>query len=225
MLEQLIASGFEILEGLLAPEDLAPVEEALREHRAGRGRAGARRLLSIPAVRTLATGGNLSRLASRFVGASPFPFKATLFEKSEAAPWLVPWHQDRALPLRSLPTSPGWGASSVKAGVLHVHAPARALDKVIALRVHLDPSTASNGPLRVLPGTHALGVLPEGAIERLAREVPEVECLAPAGGIIAMRPLIVHASSKPLGPGPRRVLQIEYAPGGGLGDDAELAVC
>jgi len=197
----------------------------LRAPGLARTRAGARHLLCLPAVRDLATGEKLSRAASRFVGASPFPFKATLFEKSEAAPWLVPWHQDRALPLRSVPTSPGWGASSVKAGILHVHAPARVLEKVIALRVHLDPSTGSNGPLGVLPGTHALGVLPEEAIERLAREVPEVECLAPAGGVIAMRPLIVHASSKPLGPAPRRVLHIEYASEGGFGDEAELAVC
>jgi len=225
VLEYLITRGYEIIDGLLAPEDLAPVEEALRDLRPGRGRAGARRLLSIPAVRGLAEGEKLSRLASRFVGASQFPFKATLFEKSETAPWLVPWHQDRALPLRSVPKSPGWGASSVKAGVLHVHAPARVLEKVIALRVHLDPSTASNGPLRVLPGTHTLGVLPEEAIERLAREIPGVECLASTGGVIAMRPLIVHASSKPLGPAPRRVLHIEYAPGGGFGDDAELADC
>ena len=77
----------------------------------------------------------------------------------------------------------------------------------------------------MLPGTHALGVLPEDAIERLAREVPEVECVAPAGGVIAMRPLIVHASSKPLGSTPRRVLHMEYAPEGGFGVDAELAVC
>src|SRR4029453_11651315 len=95
VLEQLIEPGYEIIETLLAPEEMAPVEEALRDHRPGHGRAGARRLLSIPAVRALATGDNLSRLASRFVGASPFPFKATLFEKSGAAPWLVPWHQDR----------------------------------------------------------------------------------------------------------------------------------
>jgi ectoine hydroxylase-related dioxygenase (phytanoyl-CoA dioxygenase family) len=176
-------------------------------------------------VLALATAEKLTSLASRFVGASPFPYKATLFEKSAAAPWLVPWHQDRALPLRSVPTSPDWGASSVKAGVLHVHAPARVLEKVIALRVHLDPSTASNGPLRALPGTHRLGILPEEAIERLAREIPGVECLASTGGVIAMRPLIVHASSKPLGPAPRRVLHIEYAPEGGFGNEAELADC
>ena len=29
-----------------------------------------------------------------------------------------------------------------------------ALERVIALRIHLDDSTADNGPLRVLPGTH-----------------------------------------------------------------------
>ena len=73
-----------------------------------------------------------------------------------------------------------------------------------------DDSREDNGPLRMLPGTHALGVLSEANTERLVREIPPVDCLVPSGGIIAMRPLILHASSKAETDHSRRVLHIEY---------------
>jgi hypothetical protein len=51
-----------------------------------------------------------------------------------------------------------------------------------------------------------------------------VECLAASGGVVAMRPLIVHASSKANDDRPRRVLHIEYAPKLILAPGIELAV-
>jgi ectoine hydroxylase-related dioxygenase (phytanoyl-CoA dioxygenase family) len=95
---------------------------------------------------------------------------------------------------------------------------------VLALRVHLDDSTASNGPLRVLPRTHGLGVLEDAAIEKLAAQSAPVDCLVPRGGILAMRPLIVHASSKSRTDAPRRVLHVEYAASRILADGLELAI-
>ena len=77
--------------------------------------------------------------------------------------------------------------------------PRRVLERVIALRVHLDDSTANNGPLRVLPGTHVLGVLDDTQIHELSQRVQPAQCAVPAGGVIAMRPLLVHASSKASG--------------------------
>ena len=47
-----------------------------------------------------------------------------------------------------------------------------------------------------IPGTHAGGVLPHDEIQRLAAVVTPVECVPSAGGVVAMRPLAVHASSK-----------------------------
>jgi ectoine hydroxylase-related dioxygenase (phytanoyl-CoA dioxygenase family) len=108
----------------------------------------------------------------------------------------VMWHQDTALPLQERRETRGWGPWSIKDGVNYAHAPASALRQVLALRVHLDDSTAKNGPLRVLPGTHTLGVLTDKALHELSTEIAPVECLVSEGGVLAMRPLIVHASSK-----------------------------
>jgi len=95
---------------------------------------------------------------------------------------------------------------------------------VVALRVHLDDSTSANGPLRVLPGTHRLGLLSDERIGLLRHEIVPVECLSPAGGVVAMRPLVVHASSKSREARPRRVLHIEYATRLDLAPDIVLAV-
>ena len=134
------------------------------------------------------------------------------------------WHQDIALPIRTRVDADGWGPWSRKGGQLYAHAPASVLEQVIALRLHLDDSTAENGPLRVLPGTHTLGRLSEERIRELARNIASVECIVDAGGVVAMRPLIVHASSKSRSQLPRRVLHIEYAKGVDLGSDIQLAV-
>lgn len=134
------------------------------------------------------------------------------------------WHQDTALPLREKRDTPGWGPWSLKDGVIYAHAPATVLSQVLALRVHLDDSTADNGPLRVLPGTHKMGVLGDDAIHQLAGQVTSVDCLVPKGGVLAMRPLIVHASSKSRSETSRRVLHIECAASLVVEGDLELAV-
>jgi len=90
--------------------------------------------------------------------------------------------------------------------------------------VHLDDSSASNGLLRVLPGTRELGVLTDAQVEELSQSVAAVDCTAVAGSVVVMRPLLVHASSKAHDGRPRRVLHIEYASTGDLGSGMELAI-
>jgi hypothetical protein len=189
-----------------------------------RSRAGSRHLLSCPAVSMLASDPRLKRIAQTFLGAAPFPFRATLFEKSADANWLVVWHQDTALPFTQRLEEPGWGPWSLKAGVIYAHAPAWALSRVVALRVHLDASELSNGPLRVIPASHELGVLTDDQLGELARSRPIHDCMVPAGGVLAMRPLLVHSSPKSTSPSPRRVIHIEYADAKNLAPGRELAV-
>jgi ectoine hydroxylase-related dioxygenase (phytanoyl-CoA dioxygenase family) len=197
---------------------------ALLAGHVGRSRAGARNLMAHPAIRSLAADRRLLDLAGATLGAQAQPFRATLFDKSPDRNWLVTWHQDTALPMCARSDAPGWSAWSVKAGVLHAHAPAHALERVAALRVHLDDSRADNGPLRVLPGTQALGVLSDAEIGDLAARVEPHACTCDSGGVLAMRPLLVHSSSKALSDAPRRVLHIEYTTSLHLGEGLDLAI-
>lgn len=177
------------------------------------GRAGVRHVLHHPVVSVIANDRRLLDMAQSVLGENAFPFRATLFDKTPDANWLVSWHQDTALPLVERIETPGWGPWSVKESFHYAHAPAYALNKVLALRLHFDDSTSENGPLRVLSGTHRMGVLTDEDVARLAADLEPVECLIAKGGILAMRPLIIHATAKASSRSqiPRRLLHIEYA--------------
>ena len=175
-------------------------------------------------VAALTRDARLIELAQEVLGAAAVPFRATLFDKSPVSNWLVVWHQDTALPLQERREVPSWGPWSIKDGVNYAHAPASALERILALRVHLDDSAAENGPLRVLPGTHTLGVLSDEALHELSTQIAAVDCLVPRGGVLAMRPLVVHASSKSHSAVPRRVLHIEFAASLAIADGLKLAI-
>lgn len=203
------AAGFEVVPGVLADADLTSLLAAASGFR--RSRAGARHLMRDANVNRVARDPRLVDLASAALGSSAEPYRATLFDKSSDANWLVVWHQDTALPLERRQDAQGWGPWSTKEGVVYAHAPASALRHIVALRVHLDDSTSENGPLRVIPGSHELGILSDTAIRELvARELPH-ECTVARGGVLLMRPLLVHASSKSTATSSRRILHIEYA--------------
>jgi ectoine hydroxylase-related dioxygenase (phytanoyl-CoA dioxygenase family) len=180
--------------------------------------------MSNPAVSSLADDPRLLNIASGILGCAAVPFRATLFDKSPESNWLIPWHQDTALPLVARLDAPGWGPWSSKSGVLYSHAPSWALSQVVALRFHLDASSSDNGPLRVLPGSHSSGVLTDTQVFDTVKQNETVECLVSRGGVVAMRPLLIHSSSKVQGLQQRRVLHIEYAQTLELRDGLRIAV-
>jgi ectoine hydroxylase-related dioxygenase (phytanoyl-CoA dioxygenase family) len=222
--ESVADHGFAILPNVITPDEIAALLEILCRVTQRRGRAGARHVLRHPEVSALAGDPRLLDIARNVLGETAFAFRATFFDKSPNSNWLIPWHQDTALPLHEKRETPGWGPWSVKDGVIYAHAPASALNQVVALRLHLDDSTSENGPLRVLPGTHGLGVLNDHDVARFAGERSEVECVVEKGGVLAMRPLIIHASSKSQSHQPRRVLHIEYSSRRSFGEGLRLAV-
>ena len=221
---QVAEQGYAVIPNVLSASEISRLADVLSAVELPRSRAGARHLLRIPAVAALASDPKLLEIARRVLGDGAFPFRATLFDKSPDANWLIVWHQDTALPLQDRRDAKDWGPWSVKHGVTYAHAPAIALSRILALRVHLDDSTLDNGPLRVLPGTHRSDVLTDEEIEELANSVMAVNCTIDRGGIIAMRPLIIHASSKSSSPIPRRVVHIEYAASCEMGDGLQLAI-
>jgi hypothetical protein len=217
-----IDDGFDVVSSVFDSAELERLANVLERASLQRSRAGVRHLLSVPAIAAVARDSRLTELAAGVLGCDPVPFGATLFDKSSEANWLVVWHQDTALPLIERRDVAGWGPWSTKGGITYAHAPASALSQVVALRVHLDASADHNGPLRVLPGTHNLGVLTDQQIHSAAERIEAVTCTVERGGILVMRPLLVHASSKASSAASRRVLHFEYAASRVLDDGVQL---
>ena len=164
-----------------------------------------------PAVRTAVSSPLIRRAAEAVLGPHCFAVRAILFDKTPKANWKVAWHQDLTIALHQRRCVAGFTAWSEKEGVVHVQPPVPVLERMLAVRVHLDDCGPDSGPLRVLPGSHRDGRLDAPAIDRWKARVPEIACVVRQGGLVLMRPLVLHASSAARVVGQRRVLHLEFA--------------
>ena len=149
-------------------------------------------------------------LLQTLIGPQFFAVQCTYFEKSSDRNWLVPFHQDRSIPVaRRVQGLTGWAE---KEGQLFVHAPLDLLSQLVAVRLHLDACDEEDGPLRVVPGSHRQGLLEEVEIAAMRQKHGELICKAAAGDALVLSPLLLHASSKANGTGRRRLLHFLFAP-------------
>lgn len=207
--------GAVLFRAVLDAGDMTPLADHLDPALAS-GRPG-RRLSGGDWVRLL-TGGPLGRVAAAIIGDAARPVRVILFDKTPETNWSVAWHQDRTIAVRERREVEGFGPWSVKDGIVHVEPPIEILDGMVTLRLYLDDCGDDNGPLKVVLGSHQLGVIPAGRATGLAEVLPVQVCTAKAGDVWACATPILHASEPASDPGHRRVLQVDYAgvalPGG-----------
>jgi ectoine hydroxylase-related dioxygenase (phytanoyl-CoA dioxygenase family) len=219
--------GYAVREGILDPGAVSRLRgevENLRGEDAVRRKKGqtfaARDLLNrIPAVREMASGEAVRALIDPILGPEARIVRGLLFDKTPAANWKVPWHQDLTVAVSERREAEGYGPWSVKAGIPHVRPPVSVLEGMLSLRVHLDDTDEANGALKVLPGSHRHGRLSLTEIDEWRETRSPVVCEVSQGGAMVMRPLLLHASSAAQSPRHRRVLHLEFAAGplpGGL---------
>ena len=157
----------------------------------------ARRILSADALAGILPSGHIA-------------VQCTFFEKSEAVNWLVPVHQDLSIPVRGRTEAECLRGWSLKEYGWYAQPPLTVLEQLVAVRVHLDECGAEDGPLYVVPGSHAQGVINVSDACRL--RTGEQACIAKAGDALVMRPLLLHRSSKSSGASRRRVLHFLFGP-------------
>lgn len=136
--------------------------------------------------------------------------RSILFDKTPGGNWPVAWHQDLTIAVQEQIEIDGYGPWSRKDGVVHTQPPVALLEQIVTLRVHLDPTPETNGALLVAPGSHREGRLRSDALEMTSRETHC--CACSPGDVLAMRPLLLHASLRSQQPARRRILHFEYAP-------------
>lgn len=211
--EQLDERGYAITSPVISPERIAALIDELGLADVSTERRGGLRprLSEHAALRELATRSAMCEAAAGVLGPECFPVRALFFEKTPGANWKVAWHQDLTIAVRERRDVPGFGPWTEKDGVMHVQPPAGVLERMVTVRLHLDVCHADNGPVRVIPGSHRHGRLSSSAIAAWREREPEVVCGVDLGGLLVMRPLLLHASSPCLAPQRRRVVHIEYA--------------
>ncbi len=176
------------------------------------GTYGLRNLTDVvPEIAEVAQLPAVVELVESFVGTEAFMIRATLFDKTPGANWGVFWHQDLSIAVQQRHDVNGFSSWTRKSGVQCVQPPIELMQKILAVRLHLDDCTAANGALKVLPGTHQLSRLSMSETAAQQNRVQEVVCEVPAGGALLMRPLLLHASSPMDCPTSRRVIHFEFA--------------
>lgn len=203
----MLADGFAVTAPLLDAAELAALAAEFESLQTAGDRDGLRR----PRLRVLAAHAAIRALVEPVLGPHAFAIRATLFDKSPTANWLVAWHQDLTVPLQQRHDVVGFGPWSHKQGMWFAQAPAGVLEGMLAVRLHVDAATASNGALRVLPGTHRHGKLAPDAIAARTAAMLPFTCDVAAGAALLMRPLLLHASSRSQSGGHRRVVHFEFA--------------
>ena len=215
LLEYLARCGYVVLPGVFDDERVRQIAEkldrALAQNDASvlrsRGSAyGARNLVeSFPEAAELARQPLLRVFVIAVLGERAGLVRGLFFDKPPGRSWSLPWHKDRTIAVKdnTLPSAQ-FRCPTNKAGVPHVEAPEWLLESMLTLRIHLDPMTAENGPLLVMPGSHR----PDGDSNR-----SPVSLRAEAGDVLAMRPLLAHSSgiSAPGATAHRRVIHLELA--------------
>ena len=203
-------AGYALADLVLSAQQCEHLIRSLPAVAAGRG--GIRNLIVHPTVVRLLVHEAFGRYVWSVVGREMVAVKATLFDKTAENNWRVQWHQDRAIAVKERMNVAGYGPWSTKSGSLHVEPPSEVLAQMLAVRSHLDPCGAENGPLRVIPKSHLLGKLTEPRVDEIAASSEMVELYVPQGAIVLMRPLLIHASTPARDLAHRRVLHVEFAP-------------
>ncbi|HXT41412.1 MAG TPA: phytanoyl-CoA dioxygenase family protein [Candidatus Angelobacter sp.] len=214
----LARDGFEIVPDVLPDgqcdiiaSELSVLPDAREGPTNGRHYRGRNLLRRVPAVAQLASSKLLKGILESRLKREIFPVRALFFDKNADANWTVAWHQDLTIAVARKIETPGFGAWSIKEGIVHVRPPAEILENMATLRLHLDKCDADDGALKVIPRSHLRGRLDSTEIGACAEKNAGLICAVPKGGALLMRPLLLHSSSRAKRPVHRRVLHLEYA--------------
>jgi ectoine hydroxylase-related dioxygenase (phytanoyl-CoA dioxygenase family) len=205
-------NGFATIDRYLDLDSIDLLIRSVADFHHSSGRAGIRNLLELsPHIQQLAQSQEIRDLVEPILGDGARVIRGIFFDKQPGANWKVPWHQDRTIAVKNRVDVPEYHPWSLKGGIPHVQPPTAILDQMLTVRIHLDQTDESNGALRVIPGSHCHGKLADVEIDRWKQLSSGISCNLEPGGILLMRPLLVHASSMATIPSHRRVIHLEYA--------------
>jgi ectoine hydroxylase-related dioxygenase (phytanoyl-CoA dioxygenase family) len=212
LLQSIETDGFAIEDRYLAPNNIASLIRDLEALDLTPDRAGIRNILELlPSVQILARSPEIRSLVEPILGERLHIVRGIFFDKQPTANWKVPWHQDVTIAVKNRVELADYHPWSLKGGIPHVQPPTPILERMLTVRIHLDRADAANGALKVIPGSHRQGKLSAVEIDRQKQLDTSTICTCEAGGILLMRPLLLHASSIATVPTHRRVIHLEYA--------------
>jgi ectoine hydroxylase-related dioxygenase (phytanoyl-CoA dioxygenase family) len=215
--ESLSKNGFAILENIFSQEEINKIIELIEQidtnkptFRKTNDLFAIRQFLKeIPKITELIFNNKFRQLIESILGNKAFLVKSIYFDKPEQSNWFVAYHQDLTISVNQKTMLEGYGPWTVKQDQFAVQPPLEILQNSYTFRIHLDDTDEKNGALKVLPGSHAKGICRPETIDW--SQGKEVFCPVKEGGVMIMRPLLLHASNKTTNHHKRRVIHLEFS--------------
>lgn len=203
------SKGYQIVNGLYTPGQILNITRVLEGLDLER-EFGVRRILRLyPDLAKMVITPQLSGLVRRIQPKAQV-IRSIYFNKPPLANWIVNWHQDLTINLKHKKIYPGFKNWRVLADRVVTQPPLDVLKDMFTLRVHLDQCTEQNGALRVIPGSHLEGVIDvRNGIGK--NQAKEQICEVSKGGVLIMKPLLLHSSRRTDNLASRRVIHMEFS--------------
>ncbi|CAN1210524.1 Ectoine hydroxylase-related dioxygenase (Phytanoyl-CoA dioxygenase family) [Tumidithrix helvetica PCC 7403] len=163
----------------------------------------------VPASVNIVFNDKLKSIISEIFGDNFFVVKSIYFDKPEASNWFVAYHQDLSIAVDRKLDLQGFSLWTKKQNTFAVQPPIEILQDNFTIRIHLDRTNAENGALKVIPKSHLKGIYRPETID-WSIEVENI-CPVEKGGIMLMKPLLLHSSSRTKKRCKRRVIHIEFS--------------
>jgi ectoine hydroxylase-related dioxygenase (phytanoyl-CoA dioxygenase family) len=166
-------------------------------------------LKEIPAVVKLVFNTNLKELIQQIFGNNYVVVKSIYFDKPETSNWYVAYHQDLTISVDKKVELDTFGPWTIKQNQFAVQPPIHILENMFTIRIHLDDTDEHNGALKVIPASHLKKIYRPENIQH--NKETEHICEVKKGGVMLMKPLILHSSSRTSNKKRRRVIHIEFS--------------
>jgi ectoine hydroxylase-related dioxygenase (phytanoyl-CoA dioxygenase family) len=165
-------------------------------------------LKEVPEAREFIYNTNLKTIVAELFGNDFFTVKSIYFDKPENSNWYVAYHQDLTISVDKKIELTGFGPWTVKQNQFAVQPPLEILQNIFAIRIHLDDTDEHNGALKVVHGSHNKNIYRPETIDWSIET--ETSCLVNNGGIMIMKPLLLHSSGRTTNNRKRRVIHLEF---------------
>ncbi|WP_435416220.1 phytanoyl-CoA dioxygenase family protein [Polaribacter aestuariivivens] len=139
-----------------------------------------------------------------------FLSKAIYFNKPSKSNWFVSYHQDLSISVKNKIEKNGYNGWTNKKGQLGTIPPLSILENSVTFRIHLDNADETNGCLKVISKSHKKGIIRIDDNFNANNNGIEVTCDIEKGGVMLMKPLLLHTSQKSTSENDRRVIHLEF---------------
>lgn len=209
--------GFTVINSIFSDEEIKKISEVIQDidtsketFRKSEDLFAIRQFLKeIPEVNDLIFNENIKTIIKDLFGEQYVVVKSIYFDKPEKSNWYVAYHQDLTISVDKKTELPDFGPWTTKQNQFAVKPPLNILENIFTIRIHLDDTDEYNGALKVVPKSHAKGIYRPETIDWNV-ETEEI-CRVEKGGIMIMKPLILHGSNRTTNGKKRRVIHIEFS--------------